>query len=82
MGYYEQVGSDAVPDSFNESDIANSFTNHKAFVVKASYAIRDWWQVTLCWLDSDVLDADLLQDENLNTTPQCRTIQADCVVKF
>lgn len=82
MGYYEEVGSDAVPDAFNESDIANSFTNHKAFVAKASYAIRDWWQVTLCWLDSDVLDADLMQDENLNFTPQCRTIQVDTVVKF
>jgi hypothetical protein len=80
--WYEQVGSDAVPDAFNDSDLANGFTNHKGFGVKAGYALKDWWMINVAWLDADWLDPDINQDVNRNTATQARVIQVDSVWKF
>ncbi|MEZ5405743.1 MAG: putative porin [Verrucomicrobiia bacterium] len=81
-GWYEEVGSDAVPDTFNDATYANGFTNHRGFSVKAVYAIRDWWNVAFNFHNYDFLDPDINQELNLNTQNQARTIQIDSTVKF
>ncbi|MBX7157463.1 MAG: putative porin [Verrucomicrobiae bacterium] len=81
-GWYEEVGSDAVPDTFNDATYANGFTNHRGFSVKAVYAIRDWWNVAVNFHNYDFLDPDINQELNLNTQNQARTIQIDSTVKF
>ena len=80
--WYEEVGSDAVADTFNDNTQANGFTNHKGFAVKGVYAIRDWWNVAVSYYDYEFLDPDINQELNLNTQNQARTIQIDSTVRF
>jgi hypothetical protein len=81
-GWYEEVGSDAVPDTFNDSSAANGFTNHRGFSVKAVYMIRDWWNIAFNFHNYDFLDPDINQELNLNTQNQARIIQIDSTVRF
>ena len=80
--WYEEVGSDAVPDTFNDTTYANGFTNHKGFSVKGVYAIRDWWNVAVSYHDYDFLDPDINQELNLNNQTQARTVELDSTIRF
>jgi hypothetical protein len=80
--WYEQVGSDAVPDSFNDSEMAGGLTNHRGFGVRLSYAMRDWWMLRATLLNADWLDPDINQDLQRGGSAQSRSVLVDTVFRF
>jgi hypothetical protein len=81
-GFYQQVGSDALPDTFNDGDFGNGFTNVKGFGFRAAYAIRDNVTLAFRYLNADFLDPDIAQDTNNGNAAQARTMQFDFNIKF
>ncbi len=80
--YYQQTGTDATPDMFNDADFGSGATNTQGYVIKAAYAFRDWWTFGVNYIDTDFLNADIPQDYNQTYRGQNRTVQFDTMVKF
>lgn len=80
--WYQQVGNNAVPDTFNDSTLAGGFTNHRGFAFRGRYAVRDWWELAILYGDFDFLDPDLNQEMNNGAQAQARVVQIDSTFRF
>jgi hypothetical protein len=49
---YKYMQADSVLDTLTDDDFGGG-TDRKGFVVKASYSIRDWWQVGVAWFQTE-----------------------------
>lgn len=80
--WYQRVGNNAVPDTFNDSTLAAGFTNHKGFAFRGRWAVRDWWELAVLYGDFEFLDPDLNQELNNGAQAQARVVQIDSTFRF
>ena len=76
------LGSDAVPDTFNDSEMAGGLTNHRGLGVRLSYGMRDWWMLRATLLNADWLDPDINQELQRGGSAQSRSVLVDTVFRF
>lgn len=81
-GWYQRVGNNAVPDTFNDSTLAGGFTNHRGFAFRGRWAVRDWWELSFLYGDFEFIDPDINQESNNAAQAQARVIQIDSTFRF
>lgn len=77
---YVYIEGASISPNLSDSDFAKNSTNHKGFVLKYKYAITDFLQAGVTYMDSNLIDDDYTAD--VVAKEDVKLLQVDAAVKF